>query len=70
MASLSSTTTGQDIYEQVLKVVEKFELNPAKLCGVTKDSAPSMIVRINGFTTKFQTAFGAQKVVVSHCIIH
>ena len=70
MASLSSTTTGQDICEQVLKVVEKFELNPAKLCGVTTDGAPSMTGRINGFTKKFLNAVGAQDVVVSHCIIH
>ena len=71
MASLSSTTTGQDICEQVLKVVEKFELNPAKkLCGVTTDGNPSMTSRINGFPTKFLIAFGAQNVVVSHCIVH
>ncbi|XP_076373036.1 general transcription factor II-I repeat domain-containing protein 2B-like [Tachypleus tridentatus] len=70
MASLSSTTTGQDICEQVLKVVEKFELNPYKLCGVTTDGAPSMTGRTNGFTKKFLTAIGAQDVVVSHCIIH
>ena len=70
MASLSSTTTGQDICEQVLKVVEKFELNPAKLCGVTTDGAPSMTGRINGFTKKFLNAVGEQDVVVSHCIIH
>ena len=31
IANLSSTTIGQDICEQVLKVVEKFELNPSKL---------------------------------------
>ena len=42
--------------------MEKFELNPAKLCGV-------MTGRINGFTTKFLIAVGAQNVVVSHCII-
>ena len=29
----------------MLKVVEKFELNPTKLCGVTTDSAPSMTGR-------------------------
>ena len=68
MASLSSTTTGQDICEQVLKVVEKIELNPAKLCGVTTDGAPSMTGRINGFNTKFLTAIVAQNIVVSHCI--
>ena len=70
MASFSSTTTGQDICEQVLKAVEKFELNPAKLRGVTTDGAPSMTGRINGFTTKFLTAIGAQNIVISHCIIH
>ena len=59
MASFSFTTTGQDICEQVLKVWEKFELNPAKLCGVTTDRVPSMTGRINGFTTKFLTAVGA-----------
>ena len=70
MASLSSTTTGQDICEQALKVVEKFELNAAKLCGVTTDGAPSMTDKSNGFTKKFLKAVGAQDVVLSHCIIH
>ena len=56
MESFSSTTAEQDICEQVLKVVEKFELNPAKMSGVTIDGASSMTSRINGFTTKFLTA--------------
>lgn len=68
MASLS--ITGQDVCEQVLKVVEKFELNPAKLCGVTTDGAPSMTDRTTGLTKEFLNAVGAQDVVVSHCIIH
>lgn len=42
----------QDICEQVLKVVEKFELNPAKLCGVTTDGAPSMTGKTNEFSKK------------------
>ena len=70
IVSLSSTTTEQDICEQALKVGEKFELNTAKLCGVTTDGAPSMTSRTNGFTKKFLNAVGAQDVVVSHCIIH
>ena len=70
MASLFSTTTGQDICEQVLKVVKKFKLNHAKLCGVTTDGAPSMTGKTNGFITNFLNAVGAQNVVVSHCIIH
>ena len=69
MVSLSSPTKGQDICKQVRKIVEKFVLNPAKLCDVTADSASSTIAGINGFTTKFLTAVGAQNVVVSHWII-
>ena len=49
MASLSSTNTGQHICEHMIRVVEQFELNPAKLCGVATDGAPSMTGRTNGF---------------------
>ena len=70
MASLSSTTSGQDICEHVIREVEKLELNPAKLCGLTTDSAPTMTGRTNGFAYKFLDAVGAQDVVVSQCIIH
>ena len=69
MASHSSTTTGQDICEQALKVVEKFELNTAKLCSATADGAPSMTGRTNEFTKKIVNAVAAQDVVLSHCII-
>ena len=48
MASLSSRTIGQDICEHVIRVVEKFKLNPTKLCGLTTDSAPFMTGRTNG----------------------
>ena len=41
--------TGQDIREHVIRVVEKFELNPAKLCVLTTDGAPSMTGRTNEF---------------------
>ena len=40
--------------------MEKFELNPAKLCGVARHGALSMTGSINGFTKKFLTAVGAQ----------
>ena len=53
-----------------LKLVGKFELNPAQLCGVTTDGAPSMTGRTNGFTKKFLNAVGAEDVVVSQCIFH
>ena len=70
MVSLSSTTTRQVICEHVISVVDKFELNHAKLCGLSTDGASSMTGRTNGFTNKFMDAIEAQDVVVSHCIIH
>ena len=70
VASLSSTTTGQDICEHVIRVVERFKLNPAKLCGLTTDGAPSMTGRTNGFQTRILDAVGAQDVVVSYCITY
>ena len=69
LVSFSYTTTKKDICEQVLKVVEKFELIPAKLCGVTIDGALLMTGRTNVFTKNFLNAVGPQNVVVSHCII-
>ena len=66
MASLSSTTTGHDIYEHEIREVGKLEMNPAKLCGLTTDGAPSLTGRTNGFTQKGLCAVGAQEVVVSH----
>ena len=35
MASLSFSATGQDICEDVSRVMAKFELSPAKLCSLT-----------------------------------
>ena len=52
MASLSSTNTGENICEHVITVVKKFEMSPAKLCGLTTDGAPSMTDRTNGLITK------------------
>ena len=36
----------------MIRVVEKFELNPAKLCGLATDGAPSMTGRTNRLTKK------------------
>ena len=70
MVGLSTTTTGHDICEHVISVLEKFGQNPAKLCGSATEGVLSMIGMTNGFTMKFLDAVGAQDVVVSHSIIH
>ncbi|XP_067940442.1 cell death protein 3-like [Watersipora subatra] len=61
MASMSSTTTGQDICDQV--AMDKFELDPFRLAGLTTDGAPLMTGKINGFTKKFLDAIGSPEVV-------
>ena len=48
MASLSSTTTGQNNCQCVIRVVERFKLNPAILCGLIADGGPSITGRTNG----------------------
>ena len=63
MTKHSSTTTGQDICEHVIRVVEKSELNPAELHGLTTGGVRSMTGRTNGFSKKFMDAVGAQDVV-------
>ena len=42
MAGMSSTTTGQDSSE-VIKLIEKFELDPQKLRGLTTDGAHTFL---------------------------
>jgi len=47
MASMKSTTTGENIAQEVLKVVEKFWLDPKKMFGLTTDGAPVMVMDLS-----------------------
>ena len=49
--------------------MEKFELDPSKLCGLSTDGAITMTGRTNGFTKKFLDTIGTKMVVVNYCII-
>uniref|UniRef100_H2YP50 SPIN-DOC-like zinc-finger domain-containing protein n=1 Tax=Ciona savignyi TaxID=51511 RepID=H2YP50_CIOSA len=53
MASMHSTTTGQNICEEVTKLMNKFEIDSSKLVGITTDGAPSMVGKNNGFVKRF-----------------
>ena len=70
LATMKSTTTGEDLDLEVLKMTKKFQLDPKKLSGLTTDGAPAMIGKHKGFCKTFLEAFGAEKVVLNHCIIH
>uniref|UniRef100_H2ZD91 Uncharacterized protein n=1 Tax=Ciona savignyi TaxID=51511 RepID=H2ZD91_CIOSA len=70
MASMHSTTTGQNICEEVTKLMNKFEIDSSKLVGITTDGAPSMVGKNNGFVKRFLDVIQTENVLVSHCIIH
>ena len=52
MVIYSSTTTGQYICGHVIRVMEKFELNPDKLFSHTTDGATSIPGMSIGFMNK------------------
>ena len=72
MAGMSSTTTGQDISSEVIKLIEKFELDPQKLRGLTTDGARNMTGIHIGFSNKLLGSLVLKDagVIVYHCIIH
>ena len=70
MAIMQSTTTGQNICEEVTKMMNKFEIDSSKLVGITTDGAASMVGKNNGFVKRFLDVIQTKNVLVSHCIIH
>jgi len=70
MASMKSTTIGENIAQEVLKIVQKLRLDPKKISGLTTDKAPAMVRKHNEFIKKILEAFEARSGVVNHGIIH
>jgi hypothetical protein len=50
LCSMKGSITGAELYEQVVRVIETFNLNLNKLQGVTTDAAPAMVGEKNGLT--------------------
>ena len=74
MESLKGTTTGQDMFDDVMHSLEKSQLCLDKLVSITTDGAPlltgkhsGLIKRIND---KIQTDYPLHKVLSFHCRIH
>jgi galactitol-specific phosphotransferase system IIB component len=42
LCSMKGSITGAELYEQVMRVIEKFNLNLNKLQGITTDAAQAM----------------------------
>ncbi|XP_069492317.1 general transcription factor II-I repeat domain-containing protein 2A-like [Ambystoma mexicanum] len=69
LCSMKGKTTGQDIFNDVKRVLLKFNLPEDKLCGLTTDGAPAMIGKHNGFVSLMAKSV-PQNVITHHCIIH
>lgn len=74
LASMTGTTTGEDLFSEVKNALEERKLSFPKLVGVTTDGAPAMVGRNNGLIGLIQAELNkseqASLLIASHCIIH
>jgi len=66
--SLSTTTSGEDVFRTVKNFVDENELQWSKLIGVCTDGAPAMLGIHSGFQTLMKEF--ASFALFNHCIIH
>ena len=67
---MESTTTGQNICKEVIKLMKKFGIDYSKLVDITTNGAPSMVGKNNEFLKRFLDVIQSKDVLVSRCIIH
>lgn len=71
LASLHGTTTGRDVYENLLKQLANFNLPLEKLSGVATDGAPAMAGTQNGLIgLLLKSRLWEIPPYTYHCIIH
>ena len=78
LGSMKDTTTGKDIFNHVIKILNQYELPLEKLAGLCTDGAPAMRGVRNGFTTLMKEHVLAnidspethKEPMTYHCIIH
>lgn len=71
LCSLHDTTTGKDIYENLIKQLTDFNLPLEKLSGVCTDGAPAMAGRQNGLIgLVLKSRLWEIQPYTYHCIIH
>lgn len=71
MSSLHGTTTGQDIFDNLLKELKDFNLPLEKLSGICTDGAPAMTGEHTGLIgLLLKSRVWNVPPIVYHCIIH
>ncbi|XP_075423872.1 general transcription factor II-I repeat domain-containing protein 2-like [Ascaphus truei] len=74
LVPMRDTTTGQDIFDCVYELLQKYNLPLSKITSVATDGAPSMTGKTNGFVAllrkKQSEIYEGSKIHHTHCIIH
>jgi hypothetical protein len=75
LCSKEGSIMGAELYEQVMRVFKKVNLNLNKLQGITTGAAPAMVGEKNGLTAlirgEMEKRTGqASHLVLRHCIVH
>jgi hypothetical protein len=75
LCSMKRSITGAELYEQVMRVIETFNLNLNKLQGITTDAAPAKVGEKIGLTALITEEMEKRSrrgshLVLCHCIVH
>ncbi|UYV63805.1 hypothetical protein LAZ67_2005716 [Cordylochernes scorpioides] len=74
LVPMHGTTTGEDIFNCVYDLLQKYNLPQSKLTSVATDGAPSMTGKTNGFVAllrkKLSEISDGSNIHHMHCIIH
>ncbi|UYV68357.1 hypothetical protein LAZ67_5004044 [Cordylochernes scorpioides] len=74
LVPMHGTTTGEDIFNCVYDILQKYNLPQSKLTSVATDGAPSMTGKTNGFVAllrkKLSEISDGSNIHHTHCIIH
>ena len=71
---MKDTTTGANIFSEVLNAFDKFDLDLSTLCGIATDGAQAMFGTGIGFLVLLKSALREKSISdnkeIFHCIIH
>ena len=74
LQAMKGTTTGEDIFQQVKKLMNDFNLQIEKLHSLATDGAPAMVGSKVGFVSKMNKELSIcnekRSIIALHCIIH
>lgn len=67
---MKGTTQGTDLFQSVMEVLNKFNLELTNLAGIATDGCPSMVGKNKGVVALIQKHKDNDSVLHYHCIIH